>query len=329
MDPTVVGRLNRNLVQDRRFQAQWQQQAGAQHELRIQQQQQQQQRQQRQQQQQRDILGLKQHDQQAQDHTPAQHQQRHMQQPQLQNASPLSQTTPSLPPTQQQTPEQPTGSQSSVFASAVVTCPQLQRSIAASFISTTQQFTPNPRQAAPPQLPNKVSSLLLPPTTPIRKIRTSKPFGSGSKAPQLKSNRTAATAAASAWTERALRNEKAEHVRLERQRKQEIERNERIIRVLQDPNAIYHSYREVLERFPLRRGEHPNPYLIGLLANQPLSKEAASDRRLAIQYAKSNWEAYWELKDLDFVVGEAKKAIEKKTGTRGHVSGAFAMARTC
>lgn len=122
-------------------------------------------------------------------------------------------------------------------------------------------------------------------------------------------------------------NEATERHRLEAQRvheAQELTRRRDSLR--KDPNAIYHSYAEVLEHFPLPRGERPNPYLVGLLANQTLPVEPTSDRALAIRFAKKHWENYWEVKDLQYVIirakrmtrGGRKKKVRYIANARGH-----------
>lgn len=111
----------------------------------------------------------------------------------------------------------------------------------------------------------------------------------------------------------ARQNELAEWSRLEEERKKRQEqRAKRRQELRKDSNTNYHSYNEFLEYFPLRRGEEPNPYLLSLLANQPMPTEPTSARGHAIQYAKEHWHNYWVLKDLDFVVEEAKKNREAK-----------------
>lgn len=115
-------------------------------------------------------------------------------------------------------------------------------------------------------------------------------------------------------------SEKAERARRGKERQKEDQERAKRYAALQDPNADFHSYNDRLEYFPLRRGEHPNPYLLGLLANQPLPEKVTSDQALGIQYAKEHWYNYWELKDLDAVVGLAKEAIERKMKARAQLN---------
>ncbi|KAJ4377099.1 hypothetical protein N0V86_006540 [Didymella sp. IMI 355093] len=116
------------------------------------------------------------------------------------------------------------------------------------------------------------------------------------------------------------RNEIAERVRIARSHQQEREkRAKRKAELGKDPGALYHSYTEYLEYFPLVRCERPNPYLVGLLANQAMPVESDSDLGLAIQYAKRHWENTWQMRDLGHLVGKAKEEIEKKTEEFGQV----------
>jgi hypothetical protein len=121
--------------------------------------------------------------------------------------------------------------------------------------------------------------------------------------------------------EAARRNNIAERTLLARERQKEREkRAKRKAELGKDPGALYHSYTEYLEYFPLVRRERPDPYLVGLLANQAMPEEADIDLVLAIQYAKRHWESCWQMSDLDYVVRKAKEEIEKKTEERGKVT---------
>jgi len=112
---------------------------------------------------------------------------------------------------------------------------------------------------------------------------------------------------------RAEAAEAAERARLMQEERQERkEHAERKDELKKDPSANYRHYKEYLEYFPLSRGERPNDYLLGLLANQRMPAEPTSDMGLAIQYAKRHWENAWGMKDLDYVVGMAKNELEKK-----------------
>ncbi|KAJ4337681.1 hypothetical protein N0V95_008262 [Ascochyta clinopodiicola] len=115
--------------------------------------------------------------------------------------------------------------------------------------------------------------------------------------------------------------ELAERARLQAERQQRIKRyNMRRRQLKSDVDALYYSYDEFLQYFPLGRGERPNTYLAGLLANQSMPAEPSSDRGLAIQYAKKNWQCYWELKDLQYVVQQAKEHGKRVMAQEQHVS---------
>ncbi|KAF3052352.1 hypothetical protein E8E11_010606 [Didymella keratinophila] len=119
--------------------------------------------------------------------------------------------------------------------------------------------------------------------------------------------------AKSAALARAKPAEAAERVRLQQEERREREkRAKRRAELKKDPSANYRYYKEYLEYFPLARGERPNDYLLGLLANQSMPAEPTSDMGLAVQYARANWENAWEIENLDYVVGMAKKEVEKK-----------------
>lgn len=112
---------------------------------------------------------------------------------------------------------------------------------------------------------------------------------------------------------RAELAERAERARLAHEERLEREKHyKRKAELKKDLSAIYRHYTEYLEYFPLARRERPNDYLLDLLANQRMPAEPTSDMGLAIQYAKEHWENSWGMKDLEYVVGLAKKDIEKK-----------------
>ncbi|KAJ8109928.1 hypothetical protein OPT61_g7092 [Boeremia exigua] len=128
--------------------------------------------------------------------------------------------------------------------------------------------------------------------------------------------------AVDAEAEDALRNKLAERTRREKQSNEETKQRAKRRReaLMRDPGAIYHSYDEVLKCFPLGRGECPNPYFKGLLANQPPPDEPTSDLGRAIRYAKIHWQEYWELKDLDYVADKAKEELEMRREKRRRTS---------
>lgn len=112
---------------------------------------------------------------------------------------------------------------------------------------------------------------------------------------------------------RAEAAEAAERIRLRQEERQERERrSKRRIELKKDPSTNYRYYKEYLEYYPLERGDCPNDYLLGLLANQSMPAEPTSDTGLAVQYAKKHWEDSWETKDLEYVVVMAKGEIEEK-----------------
>ncbi|KAF2629026.1 hypothetical protein BU25DRAFT_420444 [Macroventuria anomochaeta] len=218
--------------------------------------------------------------------------------------------SPALTP--QQTPKQTSEDANVKFKPLSATHPQVQKPMAFDFINTMQQFTQQSCRPETPQRLDAATSLPSPRITPTKRIHTPQVITLAPAIPQPQQKTLA-----SVHPDTACRNEIAERVRLERERKQRAEQYaKRRDELRKDTSAIYHCYSEVLECFPLSRGERPSPYLAGLLANQPIPAEPTSDRGLAIQYAKQNWQSYWELKDLDYVVDKAKKDIEKKVEER-------------
>ena len=104
-------------------------------------------------------------------------------------------------------------------------------------------------------------------------------------------------------------NERQEQARLEQQRLHEAAQHaEREYIIASDPYVNYRNYLESLKYFPVPRGERPNPYLSGLIANQILPAERNSDRAITIRYAKKHWDKYWEMRDMDLVLDWAKTA---------------------
>ncbi|KAF1927024.1 uncharacterized protein M421DRAFT_6582 [Didymella exigua CBS 183.55] len=212
--------------------------------------------------------------------------------------------------TPQQTPEQVSKVPSLPFETLAISHLQLQNSIALGFKDTTLQFAQQARTAPIPQpqvanhyLPSQRST---PDTHALpTQSSTTKPFLIAPQ-PQIRS-------AASDRAEAIYRNEIAERVRLDKERWQERETHaKRRAELKKDTSAIYHNYNECLQYFPLAGRERPSPYLTGLLANQSIPAEPTSDQGLAIQYAKRNWENFWEMGDLNYVVQKAKQEIEKR-----------------
>jgi hypothetical protein len=79
----------------------------------------------------------------------------------------------------------------------------------------------------------------------------------------------------------------------------------------------YRNYLESLEHFSVPRGERPNPYLAGLIANQILPADPNGDRAIAICFAKKHWDKYWEMRDIDLVLEWAKEAQNEDSRAEG------------
>ena len=307
MQHSGLNQLNLSLAQEHYYQQQWQQQMQQQatHEPYIQDHQQQ-----------RSNMGQQHHHHHVQGQTQALYSR------QLQRAaineyqqtkhqwehpdSPLTYATTSLALTRRQTPKQLPECAIVESAPLAKNHRQLQQSITSGFVNTKQQFTQQSRRPAFSQSLTAATSLPSPQVTPTRLIPTPQP----AKLVPVTSQRQTKVAA-SAHADTAYRNEIAERVHLERERRQTVERHvKRREELRKDTSSIYRNYDEVLEYFPLGRGERPNLYLASLLANQPLPAEPISDRGLAIEYAKRHWYNYWGLEDLEYVVDKAKKEIE-------------------
>ncbi|KAF9693409.1 hypothetical protein EKO04_008856 [Ascochyta lentis] len=252
------------------------------------------------------------------DHTRARqhHQQQLRSQPQGQQRyhSPMNPATPSPLLTQQQTPKQKSNFTDADHKPLVVTTPSIYA--IPGLTNTTKQFlqpyqrpvTPKPRAAGLTTLPS-------PQLTPVRRRDPSQTSSMKSLIPNMQHN-----TAPSMRVYNIQQNELAERAGLE-ERRQRIKQHKRRRRELKsEPSALYHSYNEFLWYFPLNRGERPNTYLAGLLANQSVPAEPNSDRGLAIQYAKKSWQNYWELKDVTYVLQQAKKDKDKEMAQRGHMS---------
>ena len=168
-------------------------------------------------------------------------------------------------------------------------------------VNTTQQFMPQPRSrsrdSGPPNThmtPQASSPKPEPPQ--ISNFATSSPRVEPSR------NRYDLTEF----------NERLEQAHLEQQRLHEAaQRAERGYIIASDPHMNYRNYLESLEYFPLPRGERPNPYLAGLIANQIIPAELNSDRAIAIRFAKKHWDKYWEMRDMSLVMEWAKTAQNK------------------
>ncbi|KAF2998932.1 hypothetical protein E8E13_006332 [Curvularia kusanoi] len=109
-------------------------------------------------------------------------------------------------------------------------------------------------------------------------------------------------------------NEQRERARLAAQSAAETEAwNRRSLALRRDPHVNFRNYLEYLQHFPLRRGERPNPYLAGLLANQLMPAENdKSDRAVAVRWAKVNWEMYWEVRDVRYVVERVREGRRRE-----------------
>jgi hypothetical protein len=175
------------------------------------------------------------------------------------------------------------------------------------YTSTTQQFTPQPRSRSHSSDPAN--------TQPI-------PHASPSKS---KSHQLSALATSSPRVESPQNrynptdfNERQEQARLEEQRLREAAHHaEREYIIASDPHMNYRNYLESLRYFPVPRGERPNPYLSGLIANQILPADPNSDRAIAIRFAKKHWDKYWEMRDIELVLEWAKTAQNRDSEPEG------------
>lgn len=183
------------------------------------------------------------------------------------------------------------------------------RSTMTNYANTTQQFTPQPSSRNP--TPNALNPL--PP-------RSAPPPKQVPAPPQNLTTAQARPNNPQSSFSPARQNETTERIRIQQQRTSDAaQRAHKRKALLKDPHVNYRNYIEFLDYFPLRRGEYPNPYLLGLLANQRLPIEPTSDRAIAIRFAKVHWEEYWELKDLDYVLERARKAGFKTSRERRKV----------
>jgi hypothetical protein len=87
----------------------------------------------------------------------------------------------------------------------------------------------------------------------------------------------------------------------------------RRIELRSDPSALFRHYSEYIVHFPVPKGDRPNPYHMGLLANQEMPDDRQSERAVAIAYAKAHWENAWEdRKDYKFVIELIREESRKK-----------------
>jgi hypothetical protein len=79
-----------------------------------------------------------------------------------------------------------------------------------------------------------------------------------------------------------------------------------------DPSANYRHILEVYKLMPLKKGELPNKYLLGLIANRLMPMDLDSDLALAITYAKDHWDYYgqWPKDVARFAGYEREKGQE-------------------
>ncbi|KZM28765.1 uncharacterized protein EKO05_0000907 [Ascochyta rabiei] len=182
-------------------------------------------------------------------------------------------------------------------------------------VKTTQQFSQQYHRSATPKpkaLP--VTQLPSPQLTPVKHTHNPRPISTKSSIPNMQYKVAPLTS-----VYKSQQNKLAERAWLEGERQQRKRQyNMRRKELKSDGNALYHSYNEFLWYFPLGRGERSNIYLAGLLANQSMPAEPNSDRGLAIQYAKKNWQCYWELKDLKYVIQQAQEYREKVMAQQQH-----------
>jgi hypothetical protein len=175
------------------------------------------------------------------------------------------------------------------------------------YASTTQQFTPQPRSRSHSSDPAN--------TQPT-------PHASPSK---HKSHQLSALATSIPRVESPQNrydptdfNERQEQARLEQQRLREAAHHaEREYIIASDPHMNYRNYLESLKYFPVPRGERPDPYLSGLIANQILPADCNSDRAIAIRFAKKHWDKYWEMQDMKLVLEWAKTAQNRDSESEG------------
>jgi hypothetical protein len=87
----------------------------------------------------------------------------------------------------------------------------------------------------------------------------------------------------------------------------------RRIELRSDPSALFRHYSEYMVHFPVPKGNRPNSYHMGLLANQEKPDDWRSERAVAIEYAKAHWENVWEDKrDYKFVLELIREESKKE-----------------
>ena len=175
------------------------------------------------------------------------------------------------------------------------------------YVNTTQQFTPQPRSRFHNSIPANTQST--PQASPPRH-KSPQPSCLTTWSPRVEplQNRYDPTEF----------NERQEQAHLEQQRLREAAHHaEREYIIASDPHMNYRNYLESLKYFPVPRGERPNPYLSGLIANQVLPADSNSDRAIAIRFAKKHWDRYWEMRDMNLVMAWAKEAYDKDSESEG------------
>ncbi|KAF1351601.1 hypothetical protein EJ07DRAFT_68322, partial [Lizonia empirigonia] len=75
-----------------------------------------------------------------------------------------------------------------------------------------------------------------------------------------------------------------------------------------DPYSLAYRYVEYMRAYRMRQGlgdrQDFNKYYEKLLANQPEpNPDATDDRSRAIRYAKDHYECYYEIRDIERIVG--------------------------
>ncbi|KAH6616828.1 hypothetical protein C7974DRAFT_295863, partial [Boeremia exigua] len=84
----------------------------------------------------------------------------------------------------------------------------------------------------------------------------------------------------------------------------------------QDPYVLAYRYKDYMEEHPMQRHlsghEYSNKYFENLLANQPEpDADAVDDRSRAVRYAKERYECYYEIRDIERIIGWLNEAEEK------------------
>ena len=71
-----------------------------------------------------------------------------------------------------------------------------------------------------------------------------------------------------------------------------------------DLYVLAYRYWDYMTENPRRRRERCNPYYENLLANQPdPDVDATDDRSRAIRYAKKHYECFYEIRDVERIIG--------------------------